>query len=67
MSEKLRKRLEKRGRVDDGVDNNVNTAYFNVTTDKMLVMNILMLRYPFRNLNIQLLMMTMCMILLKRM
>ena len=35
MSEKLRKRLGKRGRVDDGVDNNDNTAYFNVTTDLM--------------------------------
>ena len=35
MSEKLRKRLGKRGRVDDGVDNNVNTAYFNVTAELM--------------------------------
>ena len=35
MSEKLRKRLGKRGRVDESVDNNVNTAYFNVTTDLM--------------------------------
>ena len=35
MSEKLRKRLGKRGRVDDGVDVNDNAAYFNVTTDLM--------------------------------
>ena len=35
MSEKLRKRLGKRGRVDEGVDVNDNTAYFNVTTDLM--------------------------------
>ena len=35
MSEKLRKRLGKRGRVDESVDNIVNTAYFNVTTDLM--------------------------------
>ena len=33
MSEKLRKRLGKRGRVDEGVDVNDNAAYFNVTTD----------------------------------
>ena len=35
MSEKLRKRLGKRGRVDEGVDVNDNAAYFNVTTDLM--------------------------------
>ena len=35
MSEKLRKRLGKHGRVDDDVDNNDNTAYFNATTDLM--------------------------------
>ena len=35
MLEKLRKRLGKLGRVDDGVENNDNTAYFNVTTDLM--------------------------------
>ena len=35
MPEKLRKRLGKRGRVDESVDNIVNTAYFNVTTDLM--------------------------------
>jgi broad-specificity NMP kinase len=33
MSEKLRKRLGKRGRVDKGVDDNVNTAHFHVITD----------------------------------
>ena len=57
MSEKLRKRLGKRGRVDEGVDVNDNAAYFNVTTDlmRMFVMNILMLRYPFEKLNRQVL------------
>ena len=35
MSEKLRKRLGKRGRVFEIVDNIVNTAYYNVTTDLM--------------------------------
>ena len=35
MSEKLRKRLGKRGRVDDGVDVNDNASYYNATTDLM--------------------------------
>ena len=67
MPEKLRKRLGKRGLVDEGVDNNENTAYFNATMGKMLVMIILMLRYPFGKLYLQLLMRTIYMILLKRM